>query len=102
VARLVSPAALILAGRSAGRLRLAADLGATGTVNTADEGHRRELSRLTGERGADTVIVCGYEGSDLQLALDVAGSGGVVHVEATSIRRRSCRSRRRETCSGRL
>ena len=81
VARLLSPSALILAGRSAGRLRLAADLGATGTVDTADEGHRRELSRLTGERGADTAIVCGYEGSDLQLALDIAGSGGVVHVE---------------------
>ena len=81
LARMQSPRALILAGTGDRRLALAESLGADATVDLDTEAPDRRLHDLLEGRGADVAILCGPSAADLEIASDLAASGGRIVID---------------------
>jgi len=81
LARLFSPAVLVLIGSRSERLELGRQLGATHTVNAREDDPASLLHLLIGSNGADIVFEGGNRPEGVQQALSLARRGGTVVLE---------------------
>jgi 2-desacetyl-2-hydroxyethyl bacteriochlorophyllide A dehydrogenase len=81
MARLFSPAEILVLGSRENRLELARQLGATRTVNLGYEDPLPVARALSRGRGMDLVFEGGSRSSGVKLALDLARRGGTVLLE---------------------
>jgi alcohol dehydrogenase len=79
-ARLYSPSQIIVVGRRTNRLELARQMGATATVDTADQDAAAEVMSLTGDQGVDAVIDCVGSPESLETAGQLLRIGGIVSI----------------------
>jgi len=70
----------IVSDLEAGRLELAAKLGATDTTNASETDAEAAIMDLTGGRGVDVAFECAGAVPTLQMALRVARNGGTVQI----------------------
>ena len=70
----------IVSDLEAGRLELAARLGATDTINASQTDAEAAIMELTGGRGVDVAFECAGAVPALQMALRVARNGGTVQI----------------------
>ncbi len=81
IARLFSPAALILVGSHEERLDTGQRLGATHIINSKRDDVEQFLQGVTQGRGADMVFEGGSRAAGVELALRLARRGGTVMLE---------------------
>lgn len=81
VARLFSPANIVLAGSRDERLEMARQLGATHTINARQNDPEPLIHSLTGGQGADLVFEGGTRPEGVETALRLARRGGTVVLE---------------------
>ncbi len=81
VARLFSPANIVLAGSRDERLEMARQLGATHTINARQNDPEPLIRSLTGGQGADLVFEGGTRPEGVETALRLARRGGTVVLE---------------------
>ena len=81
VARLFSPANIVLAGSRDERLEMARQLGATHTINARQNDPEPLMHSLTGGQGADLVFEGGTRPEGVETALRLARRGGTVVLE---------------------
>ncbi|HEU5229554.1 MAG TPA: alcohol dehydrogenase catalytic domain-containing protein [Ktedonobacteraceae bacterium] len=81
IARLFSPAALVLIGAHDERLDMGRRLGATHTINSKRDDPLQLIDALTQERGADLVFEGGSRATGVELAIRLAKRGGTVLLE---------------------
>src|SRR5579883_959696 len=84
MARLFSPAEILVLGSRENRLELARQLGATRTVNLGYEDPLPVARALSRGRGMDLVFEGGSRSSGVKLALDLARRGGMVLLEGNA------------------
>lgn len=81
VARLFSPAAIVLLGSRDERLDLARHLGATHTINVRQSDPDLFIESLTGGKGADLVFEGGNRPAGVETSIRLARRGGTVLLE---------------------
>lgn len=81
VARLFSPAAIVLLGSRDERLDLARHLGATHTINVRQSDPDPFIQSLTGGKGADLVFEGGNRPAGVETSIRLARRGGTVLLE---------------------
>jgi len=81
MARLFSPAAIVVLGSHDERLALARHLGATHTVNIRQSDPRPFIFSLSGGQGADLVFEGGSRSAGVEMALQLVRRGGMVMLE---------------------
>jgi 2-desacetyl-2-hydroxyethyl bacteriochlorophyllide A dehydrogenase len=81
IARLFSPAALVLIGSHEDRLSIGRHLGATHTINSKRDAAEQCVRDLTQGRGADLVFEGGSRAAGVELSMRLAKRGGTVILE---------------------
>ena len=81
VARLFSPAIIVVVGSRNERLEMAHHLGATHTINTKESDPEPLIRSLTEARGADLVFEGGTRPEGVEIAIRLARRGGTVVLE---------------------
>jgi 2-desacetyl-2-hydroxyethyl bacteriochlorophyllide A dehydrogenase len=81
VARLYSPATLVLLGSRDERLQMGQRLGATHTLNVRQNDPQALIDSLTGGRGADLVFEGGNRPTGVEQSINFARRGGTVVLE---------------------
>jgi len=81
IARLFSPAVLVLVGSHDERLDMGQRLGATHTINTKGNDPEQVIHALTQGRGADLVFEGGSRAVGVELSMRLARRGGTVVLE---------------------
>ena len=79
-AQLYSPSQIIVVGRRANRLEAAKQMGATATVDTADQDPVAEVMRLTGGEGVDAVIDAVGSPESIATAGQLLRIGGTISI----------------------
>ena len=80
-AALYKPSSLIMAGTRDDRLAVAAQLGATHTINVRKTAAFDEIMKITGGKGVDRVIQCATTVDAVELGLRILGGNSIMSVE---------------------
>jgi 2-desacetyl-2-hydroxyethyl bacteriochlorophyllide A dehydrogenase len=84
IARLFSPAVLVLVGSHDERLGMGRRLGATHTINSKRDDAEQFLHDLTQGRGADLVFEGGSRAAGVELSMRLARRGGMIILEGVA------------------